>query len=100
MAENVFSQIKAQNKPKRGKGLSSPPKPEESGKNISIPEHTPAVAVKAPARSYRIGTYLTEEAGELFEKLHSKIRRSEGRKVKQAEIIERALIELEKSLER
>ena len=97
---DIFKKLKTTDKPKRGKGLSTPPKPEEAGKNVALPEHTPAVSITSPRRKYRVSTYLTDEGGQRLEKLHAQLRQSEGRKVKQAEVIEQALEELEKTLKR
>ena len=99
MTENPFDQIKS-TKPKRRGSLSAPPKPQDAGKNVALPEHTPAVAAKAPRREYRVSTYLTEESGVRFEQLHALMRRTEGRKVKQAEVLEQALLALEQAIKR
>ncbi len=97
MTKDVFSKLKATGKPKRGRGLNTPPTPENAGKNVTLPEHTPAVAVKAPPRKYRVSTYLTDEAGERFERLHTLLnsRRKSTRKIKLAEVLEQALEALE-----
>lgn len=99
MTDNPFDKIKS-TKPKRRGGLTTPPKPQSAGKNLRLPEHTPAVSTKAPRRAYRVSTYLTEESGARFEKLHALLRQTEGRKVKQAEVLEQALLVLEQSLKR
>lgn len=95
MTEDVFSQIKKSGKGKRGKGLSAPPTPEQAGRNVEQPEHTPAVQARAPRRSYRVSTYIFEDAGERLEQLILALRRKEGRKVKIAEALERAIDALE-----
>lgn len=66
--------------------------------NLQLPkEGTPAVAVekKAPrlpsARHYRISTYLSDSHGTLMENLITALRKREGRKLRQSEVIERAL---------
>jgi hypothetical protein len=98
MTDSPFKTLQDEAKGKRGRGMKKPPKPTQAGTNTKLPEHTPAVAVKAPARSYRIGNYISEDAGEKLEDICIKLRRKEGRKIKIAEALERAIESLYKEI--
>ena len=103
---NPFQAIKKA-KPKRGQGLSTPPKPRPASTNPAVsvrqPEHAPAaqaVSQNEARRKFRVSTYITNDAGDRLEKLIHDIRQIEGKKPKIAEVLERALESLEKTLKR
>ena len=87
---DVFAQMK-KSSGKRGKGLQSPPKPEQAGHNIAQPASKPAAEAKPPARSNRVSTYISDDAAETLDWLTTEIRRRDGRKPKVAEVLERGL---------
>ena len=70
-------------------------------------EGTPAAPVsaavvpvprKASRRSYRLGTYLTEEAGARLVRLVAHLKATQGRRSSAPDVIERALVVLERDL--
>jgi hypothetical protein len=78
----------------------SEPLPPEGGQAVAV---TAAVAIKpapkvAAKRSYRICTYLTEEAGVRLQRLVTHMKATKGRRHGAPEVIERALIALEREL--
>lgn len=97
--KNVFTALKK--KTVRNKGMSQPPPPmSQAGNNTKLSEHAEAVAVN-PAkikRTARVSTYITDEANDTLEMLIIKLRRKEGKKPTIGEVLERAILELDKTL--
>lgn len=94
--KSVFTQIK--NTAKRGRGLSKASNLNLASNNINIKEGTEAVAIKNK-RNTRVSTYITEEAGDMIDKLIFKIKKRRNKKPTIAEVIELALEELYKTTE-
>lgn len=82
----------------RGASMSKPPKLETPVAPLPQ-EQSEAVSSRPPTRSYRLSTLLHEESGHRLDELHLKLRRSERRRVKLAEVLERAIRALERELE-
>lgn len=67
-------------------------------------EGAPAVAVKpvartvGPARTYRISTYLSKEAGARLDRLVAHLKATEGRRRSAPDVLERALLAYEREL--
>ncbi len=95
--KNVFSQLK---KPVKGRGMSTLPVLKQPGNNTKKPEHTEAVPLVTPEtrRTARISTYISEDSRDRLENITIQLRKKEGRKPKIAEVLERALFELEKKI--
>ena len=93
--KNVFAELQKNTKT-RGKGLSTPPNIDQGVNNVKLPEHSEAVSriSRVPRRTYRVSTFISENAGDLLDELILKIKKDEGKKPKIAEVIERALKQL------
>ncbi len=97
LQNNAFTQLRKNTK--RGRGMAKPPTIKDAGKNTTLPEGSEAVpVVKSNARTYRVSTLVSNEAGRRLEGLITKIREKEGKKPKIADVIERGLLELERDL--
>ena len=90
--KNVFTELKKSRKT-RGKGLSSPPIPRTEENNIRLPEQSEAVCLKAKTsrRTYRVSTFISEQAGDVLDELILSVKQTEGKKPKIARVIEMAL---------
>ncbi|GHA18983.1 hypothetical protein GCM10008090_30850 [Arenicella chitinivorans] len=97
--KNVFAELQ-KNRKTRGKGLASPPKISNEVANTRLPEQSEAIPLKTqkPRRTYRVSTYISEDAGEVLDQLTLAIKRKEGKKPKIAEVLERSLSALNKQL--
>lgn len=79
----------------------SDPLPPEGGQAVAVTVSAVKPAPKAEAaakRSYRICTYLTEEAGARLQRLVAHMKATKGRRHGAPEVIERALLALEREL--
>lgn len=77
----------------------SGPLPPEGGQAVAVTVTAAKPAAKAaPKRSYRICTYLTEEAGAQLQRLVAHMKATKGRRHGAPEVIERALLALEREL--
>ena len=97
--KNVFAELQ-KNRKTRGKGLASPPKISNEVANTRLPEQSEAIPLKTqkPRRTYRVSTYISEEAGEDLDQMTLAIKKKEGKKPKIAEVLERSLAALNKQL--
>jgi len=85
-------------KAKRGQGLKQSPHIGGAPKSLPV-ETSDAVPVSAAPRTYRISTLIHIEAGHNLEELQLRLNRREGRRIKLAEILERAIASLNKTIE-
>ena len=94
--KNVFSQIKKNTT--RGRGLSNPTKIHLPKNNVNKEEGSEAVDVHVK-RSVRIGTYITEEVGDMLDDIILRTKRQTRKKPKIAEVLELAITNLYKKTE-
>jgi len=93
---NVFTKIKKNTN--RGRGLSAPTKLDLPKNNVYKKENSEAVDIYAK-RTVRIGTYITEEVGDMLDDIIIRIKRQTRKKPKIAEILELAITDLYKKIE-
>ncbi|RBP53513.1 hypothetical protein [Arenicella xantha] len=98
--KNVFAELQ-KNRKTRGKGLASPPKLSSEVANTSLPEQSEAVSLKTktPRRTYRVSTFISEDAGDTLDKLILRIKKVEGKKPKISRVLEMALSSLESNIQ-
>ena len=61
-------------------------------------EHSEAIPTKEPVRNFRLMTQVHDEYGWMLEDMRQQMRRAENRKVKLAEVLERAIQSLHETL--
>jgi len=93
--KNVFAELQKNRKTRR-KGLASPPKLSNEITNTRLPEQSEAVSLKTktPRRTYRVSTFISEDAGDMLDELILKIKKAEGKKPKISHVLEIALSSL------
>jgi hypothetical protein len=89
--KNVFESLKQTFK--RGNGLSQPSRKGIYNVNINQQENNEAVKIQNK-REIRISTYISKEIGDLLDEIIIKIKKTEKRKPKINEILERAIKKL------
>jgi len=94
--KNVFTELQ-KNRTPRGKGLASPPKFSNDVLNTRLPEQSEAAALKTkvPRRTYRVSTFISEDAGDTLDELILRIKKAEGKKPKISRVLEMALSSLD-----
>lgn len=65
------------------------PLPAEGAPAVTV---KPAVQTAGPARTYRISTYLSKEAGARLDRLVAHLKATEGRRRSAPDVLERALL--------
>jgi len=83
--KNVFAELQKNRKTRR-RGLASPPKLSNEVANTCLPE--------TPRRTYRVSTFISEDAGDILDELILKIKKAEGKKPKISRVLEMALSSL------
>lgn len=98
--KNVFTELQKNRKTRR-KGLASPPKLSNKVANTHLPEQSEAVALKTkiPRRTYRVSTFISEDAGDMLDELILKIKKVEGKKPKISRVLEMALSSLDSNFQ-
>jgi len=94
--KNVFTELQKNRKTRR-KGLASPPKLPNEVANTRLPEQSEAAALKTkiPRRTYRVSTFVSEDAGDMLDELILRIKKAEGKKPKISRVLEMALTSLD-----
>lgn len=97
--KNVFAELQKNRKPRK-KGLATAPKLQSDVLNTRLPERSEAVASKImlTRRTYRVSTFISEDAGNTLDELILKIKKLEGKKPKISKVLEMALGSLETNL--
>ena len=98
--KNVFTELQKNIKTRR-KGLASPPKLSNEVANTLLPERSEAAALKTkiPRRTYRVSTFINEDAGDTLDELILRIKKAEGKKPKISRVLEMALSSLDSNFQ-